>query len=873
MKQGKLWVGLLALSLSLAMAGTALAAQVKDPAAVKDGVSSDYLSTPKNLTSAYPDGIYLPDKDNPAAARIHSNYTKKTDACASCHATHTGVGQSLLQWNSVYNTCMACHDGTVTTTYDVQNGKIGSTNKATFGGMFGAGTTGSASNHEVTGAVDILAAPGGDKIADSFNGVDGKKASWEVEFGCQSCHSPHGAGGNTRILNPDPNGWAWAKYNAGLTKNVAMTKIGDKTYKTAVIDKNGDTWLKGYPYSKVTVVSVVYGNPLPASDYTIDNSGDYTKVIFKNAPAATPRATFVPALRVKMDISSYLQAAETVSYKKGVNTFCGACHTDYNTESALAKGAGSTLNGTYSEAYRHAVGFDYKWAETKLNANSMKLEDGKVNCMTCHVAHGTNQDYWAVVMAGGRDWSADRSSYDWGGETNGSSALKRLPNMGTCETCHQKGDGNQGYVAATDSTVTKAGDLSTATFVGSTACQSCHDSQYTGWNNTSHSKMIRNSTNGDKVLANAKDPIDQSKFNFTVDYSAIATKVDLATGKIKANQTGVFYGPADVVKVIGYKWKQRYLVNSPDGGYQFLAAQWNVKEQKWDAYGSTQDWDQYCITCHSVGYKINSITYDTGDLATANQVTSINHTWKEDSIGCEACHGPGSTHVAGPSATNIYNPSRVSAIESSKVCGYCHTRGESDLYKTNKSATVSWREDYPAPVGETFIPGTNMDYEDWGKIPGVTAGEALGDYNGVDGAKKADPALGGMVFGADNAGFYAEAKHHQEYQGFLQSRHYKSAAMSCATCHSGHSRNAQGEQLKLDNSQVCSSCHGAGSYNVADIMPMTGKTIQNIRLRTHTFTTDGARYGDGSSTNANSPYKTGNKATLEPDNLPSPLNP
>ncbi len=35
-------------------------------------------------------------------------------------------------------------------------------------------------------------------------------------------------------------------------------------------------------------------------------------------------------------------------------------------------------------------------------------------------------------------------------------------------------------------------------------------------------------------------------------------------------------------------------------------------------------------------------------------------------------------------------------------------------------------------------------------------------------------------------GYYDEAKHHQQYQGFIQSSHYKKGVMSCITCHSPH---------------------------------------------------------------------------------------
>ncbi|GAV25924.1 doubled CXXCH domain protein, partial [Carboxydothermus islandicus] len=112
---------------------SALAAQLLVPGKTVNGVlyKGYYAPTVKKLTvdgvTYYPNEIYLPNEANPAQYRIHSNYSKNTDACAACHATHTAVGGSLLQWGSVYDTCMACHDGTISTTYDVERGVIGTT--------------------------------------------------------------------------------------------------------------------------------------------------------------------------------------------------------------------------------------------------------------------------------------------------------------------------------------------------------------------------------------------------------------------------------------------------------------------------------------------------------------------------------------------------------------------------------------------------------------------------------------------------------------------------------------------------------------------------------------------------------------------------
>ena len=161
--------------------------------------------------------------------RIHSNYTKNTNACAACHATHTAVGKDLLQWDGETETCMACHDGTAgVATYDVSSGHIGASNAITNGGVFPTGDQTSKSMHDVFGGVELTAAPGGNFAPSTTS----ETARWDQEFSCVSCHSPHAAGGNFRLLNNNVNGFGdlhlAGTYNATTKKftgAAAMTNV------------------------------------------------------------------------------------------------------------------------------------------------------------------------------------------------------------------------------------------------------------------------------------------------------------------------------------------------------------------------------------------------------------------------------------------------------------------------------------------------------------------------------------------------------------------------------------------------------------------------------------------------------------------------
>jgi hypothetical protein len=104
---------------------------------------------------------------------------------------------------------------------------------------------------------------------------------------------------------------------------------------------------------------------------------------------------------------------------------------------------------------------------------------------------------------------------------------------------------------------------------------------------------------------------------------------------------------------------QQYLIAFPGGRYQALNVCWNTRPakeggQRWfHLYpkeevahddplhwtGPNQNWNFMCAECHSTNVK-------KGYSAATNSYAT---TWSELDVSCEACHGPGSAHVAGAS--------------------------------------------------------------------------------------------------------------------------------------------------------------------------------------------------------------------------------
>ena len=185
----------------------------------------------------------------------------------------------------------------------------------------------------------------------------------------------------------------------------------------------------------------------------------------------------------------------------------------------------------------------------------------------------------------------------------------------------------------------------TANYVGSLACRTCHPQIYDRWKKTRMANVVR-------------DP-----------------RVDPAAMLADLSQPNplVTFTKSDIAFVYGSRWKQRYFKKIGDD-YFVLPAQWDIVHQKWLPYfvKNGTDWwaplyppDNFkrptgplCDGCHSVNYNIKT-----------KAVTEWN-------VGCERCHGPGSAHVAHPSRADIMNPARLDFVQANDTCIQCHSQGQ-----------------------------------------------------------------------------------------------------------------------------------------------------------------------------------------------------
>jgi predicted CXXCH cytochrome family protein len=313
------------------------------------------------------------------------------------------------------------------------------------------------------------------------------------------------------------------------------------------------------------------------------------------------------------------------------------------------------------------------------------------------------------------------------------------------------------------------GTILGATFVGSEACAECHDRIYNGWRETLHAKMTQDvKENPLAILGDFETPSEVRTFS-----------------------------KDDVLITIGNQWKQRYMTKIGDD-YYVLPAQYNLEDGKWAAYHA-DDWQELpwfknCGGCHATG------------------VDPVQKTVAEWSIGCEACHGPGSNHVeaaenAGDVFGTVVNPATLTTDAATQICGSCHTRGK------DKTGEYGWPVDYRA------TPSANIRLF----------------YNPVTPEKDTPSAF--WPSGESK-------KHHQQFLDWQESEHAR-VGVTCFTCHTVHSTGSR-FQTKLPGDQLCKSCHTTvepkGVHRIHTYgscigchMPRTVKSAYAGDERSHTF--------------------------------------
>jgi len=321
-------------------------------------------------------------------------------------------------------------------------------------------------------------------------------------------------------------------------------------------------------------------------------------------------------------------------------------------------------------------------------------------------------------------------------------------------------------------------------FVGGAVCAGCHAEQAAAWRD-SHHDLAMQEAREDTVLG------DFEEARFT--HHGVESRFFRREGRFVVETTGAQGAPVevDVAYTFGADPLQQYLVRGERGRLQALGLAWDARPaerggQRWlqlfpDARpgdplhwtGLDQTWNAMCAECHSTHLEKR---YDPGDDRYATR-------WADLDVACEACHGPGSRHVArarGESAAGGELPVRFEGRGSWELapgaatarlreprvadaemdaCGRCHAR----------RGAITEEYDYGRPLLDTHRP-------------------ALLD----EGLYFADGQIQGEVY---------------VWGSFLQSRMYASG-VACSDCHDPHS-------LRIEEPDAtCARCHESEAFAV-----------------------------------------------------------
>ncbi len=333
-------------------------------------------------------------------------------------------------------------------------------------------------------------------------------------------------------------------------------------------------------------------------------------------------------------------------------------------------------------------------------------------------------------------------------------------------------------------------------YVGGKACTACHAHESQLWKN-SHHALAMQEANEATVLGNFNNTTF-SNFGVTSRFFKQGENFFVQTDGPDGTLTDY-----EITYTFGATPLQQYLIEFPGGRYQALGIAWDARPQEeggqrwfhlypnekiahddelhWT--GPNQNWNYMCAECHSTHLQKNY------DLATNHYQT----TWTDMDVACEACHGPGSRHVAWAEKKSVegqkgqanekglqvqfplFNDKTwqfptggdtakrqapVAAHTEIDACARCHSRRTSitDAYEHGK------------PLLETHLPSLleqGRYHED---------GQILDEV---------------YVYGS-----------------FLQSKMYQ-AGVSCSDCHEPH-----GMKLRETGNALCTRCHRSEHFDV-----------------------------------------------------------
>jgi predicted CXXCH cytochrome family protein len=349
------------------------------------------------------------------------------------------------------------------------------------------------------------------------------------------------------------------------------------------------------------------------------------------------------------------------------------------------------------------------------------------------------------------------------------------------------------------------------TYVGSPACERCHQEAYRQWNDAFHLQMTREVAES-RVLGDFSrgTRFEQHGRRYSMEVHDGRFFLSVAHGARPPERFEVHY-------TLGARRAQGYLSKLPDGRIYVLPAFWHREQQRWFDWKEItpvpdteedlrQIWNVTCFNCHATNLAKNF------DLASKTYAT----TWTEMGVACEACHGPGKAHIdlmvaweRDPASTPVYDRRRSNHLLSRTLkifaartadrrqvfdaCAYCHG---------NKNNLFTG-----------FVPGAR--YEDYA-LPFLVSQPVPQD----------DP----------QGDFWADGRpsRFNRPQALMQSGCFRRGDATCVSCHVAHgSKNESALKVPIAQSDaLCTQCHEASPGHTFHRADSPGSRCVNCHMST-----------------------------------------
>jgi len=335
-------------------------------------------------------------------------------------------------------------------------------------------------------------------------------------------------------------------------------------------------------------------------------------------------------------------------------------------------------------------------------------------------------------------------------------------------------------------------------FVGRAACADCHEKEDGLWQGSSHDLAMQ-PAGPDTVLGD----FSGARFDYHGVVSTFFRKdgrylvrTDGPDGELREYEIAYTFGAAPL---------QQYLIAFPGGRYQALSVCWDSRPAKdgglrWfhlypgedvdsrDVFhwtGPYQNWNFMCAECHSTGL-------DKGYHPAEDRYET---TWSEIDVSCEACHGPGSLHVAWGEA-----------VRAGRKPGEEPGNGLA-VSLADPARAAGWEFDMARGIAARAVPRTSRaELETCARCH---ARRSVISEEYVPGRPLMDTHLPALL---EEALYFADGQIKDEvyeYGSFLQSRMH-AAGVSCGDCHDPH-----GLEVRVSADLVCAGCHLREKFDTA----------------------------------------------------------